>query len=254
MASRCFWAVSLVVSSSGFFAAAVSLRGVEDWNWYHGHSTWYGSPEGDGSNGGACGYGIMVDAYPLKARVGAVSPEVFDGGEACGNCYKVRCLDPTICSNKSVTIVVADQAPPRYRDAPLFDLCGAAFGRMAVAGMGTELRNRGEMPIVFRRTKCLYRKNIAFHVNEGSTANWISLLVAFEGGDGDIGSMSIQEGGSDDWLPMSQSWGASWKIDAGRALRGPFSVKVTTLSTGATLIAKDVIPYDWAPKGLFATN
>lgn len=44
------------------------------------------------------------------------------------------------------------------------------------------------------RTPCKYRgKNIAFHVNEGSTDYWLSLLVEFEGGDGDVGSMHIKE-------------------------------------------------------------
>jgi len=47
---------------------------------------------------------------------------------------------------------------------------------------------------IFGRTPCKYAgKNIAFHVNEGSTPFWLSLLVEFEDGDGDIGSMHIQE-------------------------------------------------------------
>ena len=44
------------------------------------------------------------------------------------------------------------------------------------------------------RTPCKYPgKNIAFHVNEGSTDYWLSLLVEFEDGDGDIGAMQIKE-------------------------------------------------------------
>lgn len=44
------------------------------------------------------------------------------------------------------------------------------------------------------RTPCKYPgRNIAFHVNEGSTNYWLSLLVEFEGGDGDVGSMHIRE-------------------------------------------------------------
>jgi hypothetical protein len=37
-----------------------------------------------------------VDQKPLKARVGAVSPVLFKGGEGCGACYKVidECKDP----------------------------------------------------------------------------------------------------------------------------------------------------------------
>ncbi|GJZ32026.1 ribonuclease H-like domain-containing protein [Tanacetum coccineum] len=43
-------------------------------------------------------------------------------------------------------------------------------------------------------TPCKYHgKNIAFHVNEGSTNYWLSLLVEFEDGDGDVGSMHIRE-------------------------------------------------------------
>ena len=44
------------------------------------------------------------------------------------------------------------------------------------------------------RTPCKYPgKHIAFHVNEGSTDYWLSLLVEFEDGDGDIGAMQIKE-------------------------------------------------------------
>lgn len=44
------------------------------------------------------------------------------------------------------------------------------------------------------RTPCKYPgKNIAFRVNEGSTDYWLSLLVEFEDGDGDVGSMHIKE-------------------------------------------------------------
>ena len=44
------------------------------------------------------------------------------------------------------------------------------------------------------RTACKYGgKNIAFRVNEGSTNFWLSLLVEFEDGEGDIGSMQIKQ-------------------------------------------------------------
>jgi hypothetical protein len=44
------------------------------------------------------------------------------------------------------------------------------------------------------RTACKYRgKDIAFHVNEGSTSFWLSLLVEFEDGDGDIASMQLKQ-------------------------------------------------------------
>lgn len=44
------------------------------------------------------------------------------------------------------------------------------------------------------RTPCKYPgKKIAFHVNEGSTPFWLSLLVEFEDAEGDIGTMHIRE-------------------------------------------------------------
>jgi hypothetical protein len=44
------------------------------------------------------------------------------------------------------------------------------------------------------RTACKYGgKNIAFHVNDGSTSFWLSLLIEFEDGEGDIGSMQLKQ-------------------------------------------------------------
>uniref|UniRef100_A0A453P5X3 Expansin-like EG45 domain-containing protein n=1 Tax=Aegilops tauschii subsp. strangulata TaxID=200361 RepID=A0A453P5X3_AEGTS len=149
-----------------------------------------------GSTCGACGYGTLVDVVPMKARVGAVSPVLFKAGEGCGACYKVRCLDRGICSRRAVTVIVTDECPGGYCSLGRthFDLSGAAFGRLAVAGHGGQLRNRGEISVVFRRTPCKYRgKNIAFRVVEGSTSFWLSLLVEFEDGDGDIGSMQLKQ-------------------------------------------------------------
>ncbi|KAK1261209.1 Expansin-B17 [Acorus gramineus] len=236
-------------------SAALSSS-LTDPNWEPATATWYGSPDGDGSDGGACGYGSLVDVRPLKARVGAVSPVLFRDGEGCGACYKVRCLDEGVCSRRAVTVIVTDECPGGYcsNGRTHFDLSGAAFGRMAVAGLGSELRDRGEIQVVYRRTKCKYaRKNIAFHVNEGSTDYWLSVLVEFEEGDGDIGSMHIKPTSSEDWLEMKHIWGANWCIIGG-PLKGPFSLKLTTLSTQRTLSARDVIPRNWSPKATYTSG
>ncbi|MBA0586409.1 expansin-B3 [Gossypium raimondii] len=230
---------------------------VSHLHWHRAVATWYGSPEGDGSDGGACGYGSLVDVKPFRARVGAVSSMLFKKGEGCGACYKVRCLDKTICSRRAVTIIITDESPGNYGaniGRPHFDLSGAAFGHMAVHGRNTELRNRGELPVVYRRTPCKYRgKNIAFHVNSGSNDNWLSLLVEYEDGDGDIGSMHIREANSNEWIEMNHLWGANWCVNRG-PLKGPFSVKLTTLSTGRTLSARDVIPRNWSPKATYTSR
>jgi hypothetical protein len=108
--------------------------------------------------GGACGYGSLVDVTPLKARVGAVSPVLFKNGQGCGACFKVKCLDKSICSRRAVTVIVTDECPggPCANGRTHFDLSGAAFGRMAVAGEGSPLRNRGELSVVYRRYVCQY--------------------------------------------------------------------------------------------------
>ncbi|XP_028807916.1 expansin-B3 [Neltuma alba] len=226
---------------------------VLDRHWHPGTATWYGDPEGDGSNGGACGYGSLVDVKPMKARVGAVGPVLYMNGEGCGACYKVKCLDKSICSKRAVTVIITDECPGCPSDRTHFDLSGAAFGRMALAGENSQLRDRGQIPVVYRRTPCKYPgRNIAFHVNEGSTPFWLSLLVEFEDGDGDIGSMHIQEAGSSEWLQMNHLWGANWNIIGG-PLRGPFSVKVST-STGKALSARDVIPGNWTPRATYTSR
>ncbi|XP_050206735.1 expansin-B3-like [Mercurialis annua] len=227
---------------------------VSDKKWQPATATWYGEPEGDGSTGGACGYGTLVDVKPLKARVGAVNPILFKNGEGCGACYKVRCLDKSICSRKAVTVIVTDECPGCSSTGPHFDLSGAVFGRMAIAGENGQLRNKGKIPVSYRRTPCKYKgKNIAFHVNEGSTDYWLALLVEFEDGDGDVGSLHIKEAGGTEWLEMKHLWGANWCIIGG-PLKGPFSVKLTTLSTGKTVSAKDVIPRNWSPKGTYTSS
>ncbi|KAE8736389.1 Expansin-B17 [Hibiscus syriacus] len=205
---------------------------------------------------GACGYGSLVDVKPFRARVGAVSPVLFKNGVGRGPCFKVKCLDKSICSRRAVTIIVTDECPGGYcaNGRTHFDLSGAAFGRMAIIGENSQLRNRGELPVVYRRTPCKYPgKNIAFHVNEGSTDYWLSLLVEFEDGDGDVGSMYIREANSNEWLEMSHVWGANWCIIKG-PLKGPFSVKLTTLSTGRTLSARDVIPRNWSSKATYTSR
>uniref|UniRef100_A0A0E0K2U9 Expansin-like EG45 domain-containing protein n=1 Tax=Oryza punctata TaxID=4537 RepID=A0A0E0K2U9_ORYPU len=229
---------------------------VVDPEWHPATATWYGSADGDGSDGGACGYGTLVDVVPMKTRVGAVSPVLFKGGEGCGACYKVRCLDASICSRRAVTVIVTDECPGGVCafGRTHFDLSGAAFARLAVAGHGGQLQNRGEISVVYRRTACKYGgKNIAFHVNEGSTTFWLSLLVEFEDGDGDIGSMQLKQANSAQWQDMNHIWGATWSLTPG-PLVGPFSVRLTTLTTKQTLSAQDVIPKNWTPKATYTSR
>nr|CAB3450468.1 unnamed protein product [Digitaria exilis] len=223
----------LVIAAFLFVSGEASgaAHKVVDPEWHPATATWYGSAEGDGSDGGACGYGTLVDVVPMKARVGAVSPVLFKSGEGCGACYKVRCLDHGICSRRAVTVIVTDECPG--------GVCGGGRTHFDLSGAATACRYGG--------------KNIAFRVNEGSTSFWLSLLVEFEDGDGDIGSMQLKQANSAQWQDMQHIWGATWSLTPG-PLVGPFSVRLTTLTGNQTLTAQDVIPKNWAPKATYTSR
>ncbi|CAK7337090.1 unnamed protein product [Dovyalis caffra] len=48
-------------------------------------------------------------------------------------------------------------------------------------------------------------------------------------------------------IQYKRSWGAVWMINAGWALRAPFSIKLTSLESGQTIVAWNVIPAGWEP-------
>ncbi|GFP78785.1 expansin-b16 [Phtheirospermum japonicum] len=211
---------------------------------------------GDGSDGGACGYERLIHANGYKTRETAVSDVLFRNGLGCGACYKVMCFGIPFCNKKAVTVVVMDQSPGGFY--PHFDLSGSAFGRLATNGSADRLRNVGKIKIVWKRTKCTYnRQKIGFHVMIGSTSYWLSLRVQFVNGDGDIGSMQIKEGSSDQWQNMTQVWGATWSAHPQsyqKPLQGPFSIKLTSGLTKKTLFMRNVIPSNWEPQATYISH
>jgi hypothetical protein len=47
---------------------------------------------------------------------------------------------------------------------------------------------------IYYRTLCKYPgKNISFHVTEGSTVYWFSILIEYEDGDGDVGAVHLKQ-------------------------------------------------------------
>ncbi|KAK2360272.1 expansin [Trifolium repens] len=220
-----------------------------DSDWSPSVATWYGEANGDGSEGGACGYQNAVGQPPFSSMISAGSPAIYDLGKGCGSCYEVKCTGNSACSGNPVRVVITDECAGCGSDAQYhFDLSGSAFGSMAVSGQDQQLRNAGKIDMEHRRVECNYGRSIAFHVDSGSNQQYFAALIEYENGDGDLNRVELKEALDDStWDSMQQSWGAVWKFDKGAPLKAPFSIKLTTLASGKTIVAENVIPAGWKP-------
>ncbi|WOL07044.1 hypothetical protein Cni_G15780 [Canna indica] len=224
--------------------------------WYTGGATWYGSPDGAGSDGGACGYGDAVGKPPFSSMVTAGGPSLFNCGKGCGACYQVKCTENAACSGDPVTVVITDECPggPCLAELVHFDMSGAAFGAMASSGRGDQLRNAGVIAVQYRRVQCNYPGfDVAFHVDAGSNPYYFAMVVEFEEGDGDLAAVELMQaaGDSSKWLSMQQSWGAVWRLNSGWQLQAPFSIRLTTFLSNRSFVADNVIPAGWLPGGTY---
>lgn len=106
------------------------------------------------------------------------------------------------------------------------------------------------------RVECNYiGETVTFHVENGSNPYSFAALIEYEDGDGEIGLVELKQAlDSDTWLPMSQSWGAVWKLDVTSPLRAPLSLRLTNLDSGETVVASDVIPAGWEPGEKYKSN
>ncbi|XP_034600885.1 expansin-B1 [Setaria viridis] len=257
----------VVVVAVAAAVLAVLVAGVSCWappgpnittdyngRWLPARATWYGQPTGAGpdDNGGACGI-KDVNLPPYAAMTSCGNLPLFKDGKGCGSCYEIKCKVPE-CSIQPVRVFITDMnygpVAPYY-----FDLSGTAFGSMAKPGLNDQLRRRGIIDLDFRRVPCKYvaGQRIVFHVEEGSNPFYLAVLVKFVAVDGSIVQMDLKDQASPEWQPMRHSWGAIWRSDTPRPLKGPFSIRLTSES-GKTLVATDVIPEKWQPNTVYNSN
>ncbi|KAL6963361.1 atexpb2,athexp beta 1.4,expb2, partial [Sarracenia purpurea var. burkii] len=138
-----------------------------------------------------------------------------------------------------------------------FDLSGTAFGGLALPGKADQLRNVGRLDVQYQRVQCNYRGySVTFQVDRGSNPYYFAVEIEFENGDGDLGKVEIQQAGTNYFSPMQLSFGATWKFQApgSNKLQAPFSLRLTTLTSGKTLTAYNVIPANWQPGQTFVSN
>ncbi|CAN1145212.1 EXPB15 [Linum perenne] len=204
-----------IVSNSRNTNSSVNDNEFDSVQWAPAGATWYGSPNGDGSEGtgGACGYGKAVGLAPFNSMISAGGPSLFLSGAGCGACYQVKCTSNPSCSGVPVTVVITDQCPggPCLSESVHFDLSGTAFGAMAKKGKA-------------------------------------STVIEFENGDGQLRLVEMKQGSrSDPWVPMQRLWGALWKLNSGSALRGPISFRLTSATSKKQVVAQNVLPVGWRP-------
>ncbi|KAM3316804.1 hypothetical protein ACQJBY_034771 [Aegilops geniculata] len=218
-------------------------------------ATWYGAPNGAGpyDNGGACGF-KNVNRYPFMAMTSCGNQPLFKDGKGCGACYKIKCTKHKACSGRQETVVITDMN--YYPVAPYhFDLSGTAFGKLAKPGRNDELRHAGIIDIQFTRVPCEFPGlKVGFHVEEGSNAVYMAILVEYENGDGDVVQVDLMEsrrgGRGGRWTRMRESWGSIWRLDSNHRLQAPFSLRIRNES-GKTLVARNVIPKNWRPNTFY---
>ncbi|KAH6783060.1 hypothetical protein C2S52_008019 [Perilla frutescens var. hirtella] len=134
-------------------------------------ATWYGSPYGSGSVGGACGLGNDVENFPYYGMISAGNQNIFRSGAGCGSCYMVKCTENPHCSGSPITVTVTDECPGSCNDEAFhFDLSGKAFGYLAKNGEG-----------------CYYKSKIALKIDLGSNPYYLAFTVENVNGDGEIG-------------------------------------------------------------------
>ncbi|KAL4395095.1 hypothetical protein AHAS_Ahas02G0217700 [Arachis hypogaea] len=212
--------------------------------WDQAQATWYGTPDGAGSESGACSYGKTVESPPISKLTAAVGHYIFRQGYGCGACYEVKCTDNAACSGKPVTVVVSDECPScsGYH----FNLSGAAFASIANPGQQDILHKLGQVNLQYRRVSCSFGSSIAFTIGENSEPNKLELSMEYVNGDADVHI----ENGPEQGLEISHVWGATWSVFAGGySIQPPFNFTLVQRypngTKGKTILVPNVFTQYW---------
>ena len=104
------------------------------------------------------------------------------------------------------------------------------------------------------RVLCNYGSTkIAFKVDKKTNPFWFASAIEFVDGVGEVESVKIAQAGSNNFVPMHNSWGAVWEANISPSFRGPFSFLVTS-PTSKAITAFNVVPSDFVPGKTYYSN
>jgi hypothetical protein len=221
--------------------------GALDTTWKSdGHITFYGSPNGGGTQAGACGYQNTV-SLGYGYMTAALSTPLFAGGAACGACYEIKCkwIQETRTAknwcysySRSIVVTATNLCPPGSTDGWCnppkhhFDLPMPAFLTLA-------RQVGGVAPVYYRRVMCQRKGGVRFTL--GGNPWFFMILIHNVGGSGDVVKVQIKSPSSP-WYPMYRNWGALWTVQ--KQLTGALSFLITT-DDGRSITTRNAVGNGW---------
>jgi expansin (peptidoglycan-binding protein) len=203
-----------------------------------GHATYYGGSDASGTNNGACGY-TNVFSLGYGSNTCALSDALFNGGKACGACYRLQCTGSSACTGKSLVVTATNNCPQGsyggWCDGSLqhFDLSQPAFQQIAQV-------SAGHVPVSYTKTSCSRSGGIKFSL-QGHTY-YLLVLVYNVGGAGDLSSVSVK-GSKTGWISMQRTWGVNFST--GTVLDGQALSFQTKTSDGRTVTSNYATGSNW---------
>ncbi|TVU33289.1 hypothetical protein EJB05_25082, partial [Eragrostis curvula] len=231
---------SLVVCA--VLAACVSAGAAQ---WSPATATYYGGPDGNGTMGGACGYGNLYHAgYGIDNA--ALSPALFNGGASCGQCYAVMCdtSKSSWCRAGSMVTVTATNLCPPSPNSERPNLCNQPRQHLDMSQPAWEkigaYNQDGIIPVVYQRVKCSRSGGVRFVITGSSSLTLVNIQNL--AGSGSV-AIALIKGTNTGWISMSRNWGANWQTN--RLLVGQALSFAITSTGGQFILFLDLVPASW---------